>query len=926
MSTLVDEGMPPEGVSTEIPSNGLRNAANRRQVNEMARANIESTKESLQPEMSQMVNIFGDTYNLTQKSIDAPNAVGPNIKGAPKSLATFMINYGLNPHFNDNIAAVLKAFQLIFPAIKGGGNPQSVVDLERKPAFHLICNYMMYRMVTIKMEMQLQNRSSLRRNELETMYEKFDEFLKLGKCGKISKAASQEAFEREQDKLFIASGSGFIATAHLETKLNYIINILNKFIDDGMMRRMEQLQTEGCDVDEMMAVIKQLEGAADVGQMMSIYQRISLKPGGLKVCINKLRGQTSSTINIAALIELLNDMKGKELTKEDIAKVLGAIGPASGELKTGQGLTEVELAKVLAALKDIASAKPCAGCAEGTHALSSLQNAIKVLEGKAGVDVKDETLSLASGTTSSLAPSGASPGPTSSAPVVAPGATSGATSGTTPSVSTDSATGTTSSAASSAPPPPTSPVPEIKEEDLPVIPLLLTLIYSVQKGKERKNVSAGEDFKTYAEPIRGLELFFPEKGFAFNLQLPNQTFFSKRKPLFPKKDAKEREKREGNVIHLGNIEVPSIKEQYTIIVFPFKFKDKFYELTLVPAAAPIAFSTPVAETPATVAPATVAPATVAPATIGPGTLTISDIKTSVKQLEPTDLQENEGAFIDSAVEPTKTIVKTFKNNDTYVEDISTKSPLQKTVKFSEPEIEQIVTNPGIRSDFRVYNENLLPLDTYNKKGEIVPLVLREEFITYNGNDFIKRKKGNDFFKVKPIIDGKQLEGKIKLVGEEDDTKFVFFPDTTPTPIQPIETISKLSPPKEKESTIPLEEPDKEKEQEAKAKKFSDTILVHIFKKANEEGLSQDIKDEYKTLYNAFNLENPSEIADANKKKIYNILRYRYQITQDQLNSMEENNRKLFEKLLDDRIIKGGLFSFRGGNRKEMNRLRWRKTR
>ncbi len=310
-------------------NNGLRAASKNtnsispsmNEMNERLRKTIDASA-APKPEIDQMLNILGDKYNLNQKS---------NIKGTAYNLVTFVTNYGINPDYKLDVPLTIKAFYSVFTNPQSGRPAEKYEDLAKKPAYHLICSHMMYRMVTLKMEMQLQNRSSMRYGELEEIYKRFDEFLKEGQCGKISKAAAQEAFEKEQANLLVKPGpSGdFVVTPLLENKLNYIIAILNKFVEDGMKERLQQLQVEGFDCDQMKGLLEELrsgEDSMDINVMVEKYMQLGLTPGGIKICLNKLQNQMGSHDSVAKLILMFNELKagvtlsGK--TIEDLSRIL----------------------------------------------------------------------------------------------------------------------------------------------------------------------------------------------------------------------------------------------------------------------------------------------------------------------------------------------------------------------------------------------------------------------------------------------------------------------------------------------------------------------------------------------------------------------------------------------------------------------------
>ena len=514
----------------------------RRNYNSELRQKIEGSSSVPKPNITQMLNILGDTYNLT------PTEGGVNIKGGPKSLVTFVTNYGINPDYNVDVPMTIKAFYNVFDE---KGNPKDSFDsLLRKPAYHFICNHMMYRMVTLKMEIQLQNRSSLRRGELESMYDRFDEFMKVGKCGLISKAAAQEAFEREEKNLLIPTGSGAIVTAGLENKLNYIIAILNKFIEDGMRTRLKQLQENGFDCGIMADAIKEFENpdGMDMDTMVQKYLDLGVSSGGLKVCLGQMKMQTQDTGTIKSLIDQLGSLKeGSSLSNDDLKKLGEILGKA--DVEVGRKSEFKSLREDLKHLKAVVEKGECTSCAEGV-----LEASLPTVEEKPA-DLPSPQPPVRS--TSPIADKFPIGSPKSLKKVHAPGSVG---------------IGNTNDNY--------NPDADENPEDFPSaipVPLYNAFISSIQVEDE-KPLIAFQKLEALKDKVSGLKLentdiFFIDKAVGFKLLLPpNKDFF---KTKFNPKE----------VTDLGPMPIEGLEKQVKVNVFPIKYKEKQYHtFLLVPKA------------------------------------------------------------------------------------------------------------------------------------------------------------------------------------------------------------------------------------------------------------------------------------------------------------------------------------------------------
>ncbi len=312
---------------TAASKNGLR-----RNINANIREKIKEADPVSETSIKRMLNIFGDLYDLNKTT---------DLKGTAQGLVSFVTNYGINPNYKMDIPLIIKAFYTVFP--DGSDEPAKGFDeISKKPAYHLICNHIMYRMVTLKTEIQLQNRSSLRRGRLQDIYNKLDEFLEKGQCGRFSKAAAEDAFRREQANKLLkrdeATG-GLVATAALEKKLQYIISILNQMIEDGMKNRLKQLQAQGFDCGPMESLLEQLEsdkGTMPVGDMIKAYTDLKVSPGGLKICISRLRQQMAETNDLSKLILVLQSVKpGSTLTIELLMELIARLNKNCGKAAEG---------------------------------------------------------------------------------------------------------------------------------------------------------------------------------------------------------------------------------------------------------------------------------------------------------------------------------------------------------------------------------------------------------------------------------------------------------------------------------------------------------------------------------------------------------------------------------------------------------------
>lgn len=512
----------------------------RRNFNNELRQKIDESAAVPRPNITQMLNILGDTYNLT------PTEGGINIKGGPKSLVTFVTNYGVNPDYKIDVPMTIKAFYNVFDS---DGSPKESFDvLMRKPAYHFICNHMLYRMVTLKMEIQLQNRSSLRRGELEAMYDRFDEFMKEGKCGFVSKAAAQEAFEREEHNLLLrkSDGTGAIATKGFENKLNYIIAILNKFIEDGMRDRLKQLQANGFDCGMMADALKEFEGTEgmDIDTMIQKYLNLGVSSGGLKVCLGQMKMQAQQTGNIGILIELLGGIKqGKELSDKELDELAKALEGA--DLEVGRKTEFESLRQQLLRLKTVVEKGKCTSCAEEVP-----EDALPAVVEKQVAETPQPAKRSPSPVASKL-PLGS---PQSLKEEHKPGSVGiGSTD-----ISSDA---------------------DKNPEDFPSaipVPLFNAFISSMQvEGKGEKPLIAFQRFEDLKKKITELQLentdiFFIDKAVGFKLLgPPNKDFF---KTKFNPKD----------VTDLGPMPIEGLTQQVKVNVFPIKYNGKYHTFLLVP--------------------------------------------------------------------------------------------------------------------------------------------------------------------------------------------------------------------------------------------------------------------------------------------------------------------------------------------------------
>ncbi len=523
--TAVATTAPEEEVTTEPL--GLRL---RRNYNQELRQKIDESTAVPKPNITQMLNILGDTYNLT------PTEDGINIKGGPKSLVTFVTNYGINPDYKIDVPMTIKAFYNVFDT---DGKPKESFDaLMRKPAYHFICNHMLYRMVTLKMEIQLQNRSSLRRGELEAMYDKFDEFLKNGKCGFISKAAAQEAFEREEHNLLVPTGGGgAMVTKGLEDKLNYIIAILNKFIEDGMRERLKQLQANGFDCGIMEDTLKTFMDTTDMDMdtMIQKYLDVGVPSGGLKVCLGQMKMQAQETGDIGILIELFRGMKsGTELTPEQLNKLVIILKRAGLEVSK-KGEYESLNEQLRALLELVQKGQTCTSCASDVSEKEvPSQAAIAEAAAAAAPAVPEPSPSTSTSTS-----------PRYSVPVTDP-----------------SIIGTKS----------ISPQSEESAADNPTVipmPLINSYVSSLWIEGEKKLTMNQDIFRRMKQiDLNNTDIFFLKEGLGFKLLAPAKNF------NYPKG---------ASIVELDPVEIQiNTRDQIRLSIVPQLFDGKVYRFTIKP--------------------------------------------------------------------------------------------------------------------------------------------------------------------------------------------------------------------------------------------------------------------------------------------------------------------------------------------------------
>ncbi len=163
------------GTGTSPSTKGLR-----RNINSEARLQFDDATETA---IVSTLNILGEQYNLQKH---------PDMKAAPASLTQFMTNYGINIDYGIPIEELIKAFYAVFPDAASG---LPITDYGNNPAFHVICNYLQYRILTLSMEIQLKRRSSPYRADLEKRSQTLQAMLENGKCGTMDQTSALKAFQ-----------------------------------------------------------------------------------------------------------------------------------------------------------------------------------------------------------------------------------------------------------------------------------------------------------------------------------------------------------------------------------------------------------------------------------------------------------------------------------------------------------------------------------------------------------------------------------------------------------------------------------------------------------------------------------------------------------------------------------------------------------
>jgi hypothetical protein len=202
-------------------------------------------------------------YNLGE-SVD--------IRAAPKNLLQFLADFGISYEklsegeiYND-IPTIIKAFFCIFPnrgingsgeertnnyadetEVKGGNTidrlcrgaaqravsaasgPQKQYNISEDPAFHIICPYLNYRILSLMMEIQLARISALNANRLLEQRNKLKALLVKGKCGVMS---GPEAYAKFMAFLNKTPGSeaGQVDLSSVQQKLDRILELLRGLI------------------------------------------------------------------------------------------------------------------------------------------------------------------------------------------------------------------------------------------------------------------------------------------------------------------------------------------------------------------------------------------------------------------------------------------------------------------------------------------------------------------------------------------------------------------------------------------------------------------------------------------------------------------------------------------------------------------------
>jgi 8-oxo-dGTP pyrophosphatase MutT (NUDIX family) len=272
----------------------------RRNINSEARQQFDANTgpKSVNETIVPALNIFGDLYNLQKHD---------EMKAAPGTLTQFMTDYGINIDYGVPLIHLVKAFYAVFPDPTSG---LPIAGFATSPAFHVICNYLQYRILTLNFEIQLKRRSSPFREKLLKRSEVLQAMLTEGKCGTVSQPSALDAFLKSMEAP--ASGSSDDCCNRLEAKMNFLLKMLQKSLGlncDEIYAISEQIKATGSEVPDF-DTLKSMFGRLGGGKVATPAPAPIDTEALAKRIVELLGSVKSGSADAAATIRTLtSDMK-----------------------------------------------------------------------------------------------------------------------------------------------------------------------------------------------------------------------------------------------------------------------------------------------------------------------------------------------------------------------------------------------------------------------------------------------------------------------------------------------------------------------------------------------------------------------------------------------------------------------------------------
>lgn len=321
------------------------------------------------------LNIFSAIYNL-EGTID--------MRATSKNLLQFLADFGVSHEYGTDIATIIKAFYCIFPNRDGKGLPRSkpysseaevsggnTLDklcaqtaqkavaaaesdkpyvISEDPAFHLICPYLNYRILSLMMEIQLARISALNANELLRQRNALKALLIEGKCGSMTGPEAYAKFMAFLNKTVggdeAAAATGTTDLTDVHRKLDHILNLLRALIGfnvdcaelDGIAKRLDEMGEDG-DLGELLDMLRATKGlvcfdrttGAPVSpDMQHIIKFVRSQAGHEE---NTLNVSTTEKINevLCAALKVASEKQDNEAMITKIKGLLGDYSCGGGE-------------------------------------------------------------------------------------------------------------------------------------------------------------------------------------------------------------------------------------------------------------------------------------------------------------------------------------------------------------------------------------------------------------------------------------------------------------------------------------------------------------------------------------------------------------------------------------------------------------------